>query len=663
MIIRRELLGAAGASAPNDPYFKNVSLLLHGDGTNGGQNNTFIDSSSNNFTITRNGNTTQGSFAPFGNLWSNYFNGTSDCLNAPVNAAFDFGTGDFTIECWFLMTGNINSRQDLTGNYSFFGGKNGWGIALSASSAGDIYFYSGNTTVVNTSGGAFTAGTWNHVAITRSGSTTRIFVNGVQSASATYSTAIDNGNNYTYIGATGAYGNPPTLPQLFFNGYISNYRVVKGTAVYTSGFTPSTTPLTAISGTSILTCQSNRFVDNSSNNFSLTVTSSPSVQRFSPFAPTAAYSTSVIGGSGYFDGSGDYLTAPSTTLSSNFTFEGWMYQTGSDFRPFGIGDHYTGQNGLGIYVSSTFQTTINGTSVDSATGTFSNKWIHFAVVRNGSTVTTYLDGVSVSTLTSSTSITGTIYIGAARYNGVTYATNSGYISNVRLVTSAVYTGNFTPPTAPLTAITNTAVLCNFINGAIFDNAMMNDLETVGNAQISTSTKKYGTGSLYFDGTGDWLVGQRTPDLSFGTGDFTIEGWANVPSIDGTYRCILSIGYPVQIFSVGGTIETFFRDADGSGSYFATPKGPTSSISANTWFHFAVVRNGTTFTTYVNGVAGTAVTGKTNAVFYSSVALYIGEFGPSNIYPFSGYIDDLRITKGVARYTSNFTPPGAAFPNK
>ena len=61
---------------PLDPQFNYVTMLLHGDGTNGAQNNTFLDSSTNNFTITRNGNTTQGSFSPYGSNWSNFFNGT-----------------------------------------------------------------------------------------------------------------------------------------------------------------------------------------------------------------------------------------------------------------------------------------------------------------------------------------------------------------------------------------------------------------------------------------------------------------------------------------------------------------------------------------------------------------------------------------------------------
>ena len=67
-MLAHKLLQSAGG-APSDPNFENVVLLLHGDGTNGGQNNTFVDSSTNNFSITRNGNTTQGSLSPYGNLW------------------------------------------------------------------------------------------------------------------------------------------------------------------------------------------------------------------------------------------------------------------------------------------------------------------------------------------------------------------------------------------------------------------------------------------------------------------------------------------------------------------------------------------------------------------------------------------------------------------
>ena len=72
-------LGNNPYAIPRDPFFNAVSLLLHGDGTNGAQNNTFLDSSTNNFTVTRNGNTTQGTNTPFSQAdgyWSNYIGGT-----------------------------------------------------------------------------------------------------------------------------------------------------------------------------------------------------------------------------------------------------------------------------------------------------------------------------------------------------------------------------------------------------------------------------------------------------------------------------------------------------------------------------------------------------------------------------------------------------------
>jgi len=108
--------GAGAAAAPTDAQFNYVTMLLHGDGTNGAQNNTFLDSSTNNFTITRNGNTTQGSFSPYGDNWSNYFDGSTSYLSVPSSSALAFGTGDFTVEFW------VNYASD-SASYVFYDGR------------------------------------------------------------------------------------------------------------------------------------------------------------------------------------------------------------------------------------------------------------------------------------------------------------------------------------------------------------------------------------------------------------------------------------------------------------------------------------------------------------------------------------------------------------
>ena len=290
--------GSQVSGSPPDAQFNYVTMLLHGDGTNGAQNNTFLDGSTNNFTITRNGNTTQGSFSPYGSNWGNYFDGTSDYFTLGAQAAFSFGTGDFTIEGWFFINVNgthaiIDFRPTST---------NGAYILLAVNTSNQPYLYVNSSQVIT--GSALTLNAWHHFALTRSGTSTKLFIDGTQSGSTyTDSTNYTVGASRPMIGSLGF--NPGAGADL--NGYLSNLRILKGTALYTANFTPPTSPLTAITNTSLLTCQSNRFIDNSANNFTLTVNGTPSVQRFNPFGTSTAYSTSVIGGSGYFDGTGIVL--------------------------------------------------------------------------------------------------------------------------------------------------------------------------------------------------------------------------------------------------------------------------------------------------------------------------------------------------------------------
>jgi hypothetical protein len=632
-----------------DAQFNYVTMLLHGDGTNGAQNNTFLDSSSNAFSITRNGNTTQGSFSPYGSNWSNYFDGTSAYLAAPSNSAFTLGTGNFTIEMWYNP-----SVSYASGNaYLFDMGSNGTRIQLYLNT---VYFLPvAGSSIQSSTGVGMTVGQWTHVAVVRSGSTMTLYVNGTSAGSVTNSSNLTD--TLFRIGSAGYTGD-------YFTGYISNVRVVKGTAVYTSSFTPSTTPLTAITNTSLLTCQSNRFIDNSSNAFTLTVGGTPSVQRFNPFGTSNAYSTSVIGGSGYFDKSGDYLDGPTNSAfafgTGDFTISAWVYiLNGTSSQIIWTNQTTSSANApnLVFFILSNNVCIANtNTAHIASSGTIANNsWNYVGVTKSSGTYTFYINGSTSGTTSSigTDNITeNACHIGYGNYGSNYYF--GGYIADLRVIKGSAVTP--TVPTAPVGTVTNTQLLLNMTNGAIYDNAMMNDLETVGNAQISTSVKKYGTGSLYFDGSGDWLTTPYGPTQNFGTGNFTIECWAYLNSLSASYYV------PMGTWGSGTSDEWLIQIRNDGYIRFLTTAGSTfysASITTATWYHIAVVRNSSTINIYVNGTSVGSYT-CTNSLGSVSKTLYIGT--QAGTWDWNGYIDDLRITNGYARYTTTFTPPTAAFPN-
>jgi hypothetical protein len=660
----------AGASAvATDPNFENVTLLLHGDGTNGGQNNTFVDGSTNNFTITRNGNTTQGTFSPYGDNWSNYFDGTDDYLSLGPGAAFNFGTGNFTVEAWVFPAAQGNSGQ---GGFYFIDGRNSgqtnvWAFATNlndaAGKAFQLDWFDGSTVMTTTSN--LTQNTWNHVVYSRSGTTGSLFLNGVRAGTRTDSVNYNVSPTTSYVGSR--YTNAYRLI-----GYLSSVRVVKGTAVYDptqTTLTVPTAPLTAITNTSLLTCQSNRFRDASTNNFTITRNGDVSVQRFSPFSPTAAYAAGTIGGSGYFDGTGDNLSISSATglcdfaAGQAFTFQVWLYRLGTGSMLFIQG----GANTFQVFVGSSTGGWGYGKAgvADVLTGAGAapiGAWSHCTICRDTSNRSRiWVNGVSVASSTSDTYSYNT----AATYIGSNNTSNSsfvqGYLSDLRILKGqALYdptsSANIDVPTAPLSAVTNTSFLLNFTNAAILDNAMMAVPETVGNAQIDTTIKKFGTGSLEFDGTGDWLLVPDSIDQRLGTGNFTIECWLYL-SATGAARGIVGKGTSTTgwLLSTNSSNAVVF-------TYGTSTITSTGTLSGTTWYHIAVVREGTGSNQTKIYIGGTNDgTGTVSTDFTQTNAAYVGANRTAGD-ALNGYIDDLRITKGVARYTANFTPPTAAFPD-
>lgn len=229
--IQQLLAGYPVAAGATDPNFANVSLLLHCDGANG--STTFTDSSPSPKTVSRNGTVDiRTSQSKFGGA-SAYFQGGADRLTVPSSSAFDFGTGDFTLEAWVRPN---SASQTLVimdrGRYADF---TPWVLMLSGGVlrlACSNWF--GSWDVCNINGTTNLAAlTWHHVAATRSGTTFRIFVNGTQEGTATSATALGATTSVVQIGrdADSVYG---------FVGYMDDIRITKGVARYTGNFSVPT---------------------------------------------------------------------------------------------------------------------------------------------------------------------------------------------------------------------------------------------------------------------------------------------------------------------------------------------------------------------------------------------------------------------------------------
>lgn len=182
----------------------------------------------------------------------------------------------------------------------------------------------------------------------------------------------------------------------------------------------------------------------------------------------------------------------------------------------------------------------------------------------------------------------------------------------------------------------------------------------GSAALSTAEKKFGSASLLLNGTTQYIQSATSTDWEMGSGDFTFEAWVR-PAVAVTTRMEIferwaSFGIGMQIMDTG-FLRAFATNTT-SGNVLVGPGATT--VTHNTWHHVAFVRSGTTLRLFLDGVSqGTAAfSGAIDAI---SETLSIGFDNAGSRY-FNGNIDEVRITKGVARYTANFTPPSSPFPN-
>ena len=658
IVAKKILMGSGAVATPSDDEFNRVSFLSHFDGANNGVNNAFDDGSTSNHTITANGNVTQGSFGPFARPdgeWGVSFDGDGDSLTFTNDATMSLD-GDYTFELFFNAKAIVLDSQHpntwLSGTTQLFIHASGRYVS----------WYAGGADIVKSADNAILTNVWNHIAVVRSGTgsnNTSLYLNGTRVAQTQNTATLGASSGTARIGSYSASGGN-------FDGQISNLRILKGTALYSgSSITAPTSKLTAITNTKLLTCQSNRFVDNSASSHTVTPAGNAAVTSFGPFLTSSVYDPAVNGGSLYAPTYTDYLRIPNSAdfeLDANFSVEFWV-NLDTDFN-----------NGLSIFIwaNNNSQTQlgqgsgnqlyfyrggqiIQNTSVIAKSG----GWNHIALCRSGSVLSYYCNGVRIGTA----SYTSTVDFSDAYVMTYDPDTNqygaNGYMSDLRILKgSSAYDASqttLTAPTAPLTAITNTKLLLNMTDGQAFDSAAQNNLTLYGNAKISTGQAKFGDTSMVFDGTGDYVTLPSNSFTPFGTGDFTIECFARFDAINGKGLFQLGASYLPSAVT-GPAVFASVATNNPWRIYYGTSEADASvSPSANTWYHVAYVRSSGVTKLYVNG---TSVISQNDTTNYTNKFFVIGG-GYSSSFLMDGYIDDFRISH-MARYTSNFTAPSAPF---
>ncbi len=395
------------------------------------------------------------------------FDGSGDYLSLSDSEDFNFGSGNFTIEGWIYLIGN---------GTAFILGQSDSGGANSTCTA-TVLINSSNVLIGRVFEGSTDYGIthsvvekniWNHFALVRSGSTLFLYLNGVSIQTSIGSITLNNSSNEFSIGRLGQYNTQ------YFNGHISNLRILKGTALYTENFTPPTRELEIIPNTVLLACQSTTNAAEEKTGKTITVNGNAVANELTPGLLTNVVKSggsSAITGSVEF-GLNDYLTLTSSSDFNlgigDFTIEGWINpKTFTGYGNFPSIFQIDDTNGssklyINFRVGSTLGLT-DATIVYATSPTFSlGDWQHFAVVRKSGSVTLYTNGIGGNPggCTSNFGASNTkIYISTGNLLNAD-GKYTGFISNLRVIKgTALYTSNFIPPTRKLTKLPGTVLLC------------------------------------------------------------------------------------------------------------------------------------------------------------------------------------------------------------
>ena len=530
--------------------------------------------------------------SPFGDgKGAIYFD--EDYLSLDDSSDWDTGGDEFTIEFWFQVA--------TTANIMMFGQSSSNGIprCLIASRKISVYYYDGSGHELNSTT-TIELNTWYHFALVRDNTgtdTIRLFINGVQED--TYQTPGTNAPATAPL----TIGNFGTYNSQLFEGYMDDFRIVNGTCVYRSDFTVPTTRLTAITNTKLLIHSEDNFTD---------------------IDGTLSGSTSTTTGWSNLGQSGGSIAWSGTTatITTNTAARLWVTRKIT-----------------GLDATKTYYYTCKVTACSETPAAY----IFVGTEANDTVESTYAD-ISNDKGSDTTGTVGDTMYTAGFTGSTTYYVTFGSNQNSGGKTISfdeMKLNTFIDSSASDHTITPVGAVYSKLHGGITP-AMT----------WPASGKTIGSAGCYFDGAGDHLTVEDSDELDFGTSDFTIDFWCN--RSDTTDRYI--IGRYGQ--NSGGYGGLQFASTTSSKWYTATDTAYTFTHDAGTfvvgtWHHVAISRSGTSLRYFVDGVQkGSTATDSTD---YSNGGLwYVGAISTAKAH-FYGYIDLVRVSKGVARWTSAFTP--------
>lgn len=641
-------------------------------------NNTFIDSSSIGATVARSGNTHQGTYTPFyptvgSTVWSAYINDNTYFSTTTTPP----GTASCTYEWFFLLT------APLAGTYTFMNTRSG-----DTTDGFDVYIdatgvikcsYTALDFFVSTTADLVQPNTWYHMAVVWNGTNVSVYLNGVALApSPQAQTTRTFTSTVLQIGTTATQG-------ASFRGYISNFRYLQGVAQYTTTFTPPTPPLgvvTSATVTRILTLQNYNVQDNSGNNATFINVNNSSLQMPANVTSNALLpppDPPVIGGSAFFDGTGDYLTLTSSTNyapgTGDFSVDCWFNTNtipgiAADIIYNSAARWYIELSSTGTLVTFDGTTTF---TIAPTNGIVTGGWYHVAITKVGTQVRCFLNGkLTATAVTSYTSTTAQTFLvgGNSASNPFT-----GYISNVRFVkggiptlfstaSTTLGTQVFTPSLSPLTgdeALTAGTVnlLLKMDNYTVFDAMRRNSFESLANFTTSNAVTKFGNASMFFDGTTTgYLQGNSSGFFGPFSATFCIDLWFYPTSL-AAVSWLLDIGGTAGAARLALKVNTNGTVQIVTGS--ATPPATnvqTTSINplvVGQWYHIAVVRFFNFMAIYINGVACILPASNTTlfAARMNTTSIAIGGLVSATKTggACTGYMQDVRVTVGSSRFSN------------